>query len=178
MQKAEVVLTEVKVARQFDIPFYYKSQIISRVKKARQAVDVRKRDLTPSVLDFGPVRFFLARHFGFCFGVENAIEIAYKTLEEHHGRRIFLLSEMIHNPSVNQDLQDRGVRFLFTPSAEPLIPMSELNPEDIVIVPAFGTTLEIQEELTSLGIDPYTYNTTCPFVEKVWNRSSQLGDAG
>ena len=86
------------MARQFDIPSFYSSDIISRVKRARAAQDSKKRDLQPSVLDFGPVRFILARHFGFCFGVENAIEIAYKTLEEQAGRRGFFLREMIHNP--------------------------------------------------------------------------------
>ncbi len=164
--------------RQFDIPAIYKSSIISRVKKARQTVDGRKRDLTPSVLDFGPIRFYLARHFGFCFGVENAIEIAYRTLESHPGRQVFFLSEMIHNPNVNFDLQERGVRFIFAPSGEQVVPWEELRPEDIVVVPAFGTTFEVQEELASRGIDPLNYNTTCPFVEKVWNRSAQLGEAG
>jgi len=97
------------MARQFEIPIFYKSPVISRVKKARQMQDPRKRDLLPTVLDFGPVRFILARHFGFCFGVENAVEIAYKTLQAHADRRVFFLSEMIHNPNVNWDLQDRGV---------------------------------------------------------------------
>jgi 4-hydroxy-3-methylbut-2-enyl diphosphate reductase len=166
------------MARQFDIPVFYKSRIITRVKQARQAQDPRKRDLSPTVLDFGPVRVLLARHFGFCFGVENAIEIAYRTIETHPGRRIFLLSEMIHNPNVNGDLRDRGVRFIFTPAGEQMVPWEELCPEDIVIVPAFGTTLEVQQELDARGIDPFTYNTTCPFVEKVWNRSAQLGQAG
>ncbi|MCZ6632964.1 MAG: 4-hydroxy-3-methylbut-2-enyl diphosphate reductase [bacterium] len=165
----------VSMARQFDIPTFYKSSIISRVKKARQLMDSKKRDLQPAVLDFGPVRFFLARHLGFCFGVENAIEIAYRTLEECAGRRIFFLSEMIHNPNVNRDLQDRGVRFIFTPEGSQLVPWESLRSEDIVVVPAFGTTLEIQEELDGRGIDPYTYNTTCPFVEKVWKRSAELG---
>ena len=166
------------MARQFDIPTFYKSPIISRVKRARQISDPKKRDLQPSVLDFGPVRFFLARHFGFCFGVENAIEIAYKTLDEHADRRVFFLSEMIHNPNVNADLQDRGVQFMFTPSGDQLVSWDILVPEDIVVVPAFGTTVEIQEELERRGVDPYTYNTTCPFVEKVWKRSAQLGDGG
>lgn len=164
------------MARQFDIPTFYKSAIISRVKRARQMQDSKKRDLAPSVLDFGPVRFLLARHFGFCFGVENAIEIAYKTLEEHGDKRIFFLSEMIHNPNVNQDLQDRGVQFMFTPSGEQLVDWDLLTSDDIVVVPAFGTTVEVQEELEKRGIDPYTYNTTCPFVEKVWKRSAQLGE--
>ncbi|MBM3222763.1 MAG: 4-hydroxy-3-methylbut-2-enyl diphosphate reductase [Candidatus Tectomicrobia bacterium] len=166
------------MARQFDIPIFYKSQVVSRVKRTRQLQDPRKRDLLPTVLDFGPVRFVLARHFGFCYGVENAVEIAYKTLEAHADRRIFFLSEMIHNPNVNWDLQERGVRFIFTSSGEQLVPWDELTPADIVVVPAFGTTLEIQETLAARGIDPYTYNTTCPFVEKVWKRSAQLGESG
>lgn len=166
------------MARQFDIPTFYKSPIISRVKSARHLADPRKKDLSPSVLDFGPVRFILARHFGFCYGVENAIEIAYKTLEAHPDRRVFFLSEMIHNPNVNKDLQARGVRFIFTTTGEQLVAWEALTPEDIVVVPAFGTTVEIQRMLESRGIDPYTYNTTCPFVEKVWKRSTQLGQAG
>jgi 4-hydroxy-3-methylbut-2-enyl diphosphate reductase len=166
------------MARQFDIPIFYTSPVISRVKKARQMQDPRKRDLLPTVLDFGPVRFILARHFGFCFGVENAVDIAYRTLEAHADRRVFFLSEMIHNPNVNWDLQERGVQFIFTSSGEQLVPWDELTPADIVVVPAFGTTLEIQETLAMRGIDPYTYNTTCPFVEKVWKRSAQLGASG
>ena len=166
------------MARQFDIPVFYKSKITSQVKKSRQISDPRKRDLSPTVLNFGPVRFILARHFGFCFGVENAIEIAYKTLEDHSGRRIFFLSEMIHNPNVNRDLQSRGVQFIFTTTGDQLIPWNALNADDIVVVPAFGTTIEIQQELESRGIDPYTYNTTCPFVEKVWKRSTLLGESG
>ena len=74
------------MARKFEIPVFYQSPIISRVKKARHGLDRLKRDLSPSVLDFGPARFFLARHFGFCYGVENAIEIAYRTLEAHPDR--------------------------------------------------------------------------------------------
>ncbi|MGQ4807824.1 4-hydroxy-3-methylbut-2-enyl diphosphate reductase 1 [Candidatus Entotheonellaceae bacterium PAL068K] len=163
------------MARQFDIPVFYKSSIVSRIKKARQMRDPRKRDLVPDELDFGPVRFLLPRHFGFCFGVENAVEIAYKTLAAHPHRRVFFLSEMIHNPNVNWDLQERGVQFIFTSSGEQLVPWEALTPEDIVVVPAFGTTLEVQEELATRGIDPYTHSTTCPFVEKVWKRSAQLG---
>ena len=70
-----------------------------------------KKDFTPTLLDFGPVRIYLARHFGFCYGVENAIDIAFRTIEENPGKRIFLLSEMIHNPQVNADLQASGVAF-------------------------------------------------------------------
>ncbi|MCZ6677263.1 MAG: 4-hydroxy-3-methylbut-2-enyl diphosphate reductase [Candidatus Poribacteria bacterium] len=163
--------------REFDVPLFYRSPVISVVKKARRLTDPRKRDLSPAVLDFGPVRFKIARHFGFCYGVENAIEIAYRALSENPGVRIFLLSEMIHNPHVNADLQQRGVQFLCETSGKQLIPFDELTPADIVIVPAFGTTLEVEAELSRRGIEPYAYNTTCPFVEKVWKKSQEIGRA-
>ncbi len=160
----------------FDVPQFYKSSFISRIKDFRKLSDPRKKDFSPTLLDFGPVRFFIARHFGFCYGVENAIEISYKTLEQNPQKRIFLLSEMIHNPGVNIDLTNRGVRFIMDTSGRQLIDWNELQPEDIVIIPAFGTTIEIQNIFKNKGIDPYRYNTTCPFVEKVWNRSVQLGN--
>lgn len=166
------------MGRKFEIPSFYRSSIISTVKNARRTQDHRKKDLTPSILDFGGVRFKIARHFGFCFGVENAIEIAFRALEENPDKRIYLLSEMIHNPTVNRDLIDRGVRFILSPDGTQLIPFEELRPEDIVIVPAFGTTVELFEKLKGIGINPEIYNATCPFVEKVWNRSSQLGGQG
>lgn len=162
--------------KRFDVPQFYKSSFISRIKDSRKLSDPRKKDFSPTLLDFGPVRFFIARHFGFCYGVENAIEISYKTLEQNPQKRIFLLSEMIHNPGVNIDLTNRGVRFIMDTSGRQLIDWDELQPEDIVIIPAFGTTIEIQNMLKKKGIDPYRYNTTCPFVEKVWNRSVQLGN--
>lgn len=164
--------------KKFDIPEIYQSPVIRKVKDANKVVDPRKKDLEPTLLDFGPVHFYIPRHFGFCYGVENAIDIAYKTVDEHPGRDIYLLSEMIHNPTVNEDLQERGVRFLFETDGSELIPIESLDEDDIVIVPAFGTTREIQEKLQRQGIDPYEYNTTCPFVEKVWKRGKQLGSKG
>ena len=123
--------------RSFEVPSFYLSPIISRVKTRRKSLDPRKQDFEPTVLDFGTVRFVLARHFGFCFGVENAIEIAYRAIEENPGKRIFLLSQMIHNPEVNADLQDRGIQFLQDTEGNILTPMSELKREDVVLIPAF-----------------------------------------
>lgn len=162
----------------FDVPRFYKSPFITRVKEARRVADPRKRDLSPTVLDFGSVRFKLARHFGFCYGVENAIDIAYRAVEENPGKRIFLLSEMIHNPHVNADLNARGVQFLRTTKGEEIIPLGTLRPDDVVIIPAFGATLEVMARLREQGVDPLTYNTTCPFVEKVWKKSEQIGGKG
>ncbi|MBC3785442.1 4-hydroxy-3-methylbut-2-enyl diphosphate reductase [Spirosoma utsteinense] len=161
--------------KSFDIPDYYRSSIITPLKEFRRKRDKLKRDFTPTVLDFGPVRFYIARHFGFCYGVENAVEIAYKAIAENPDKRIFLLSEMIHNPDVNADLQDRGVRFIMDTSGQQLTPWSALTPDDVVIIPAFGTTLETQQQLASIGLDVAKYDTTCPFVEKVWNKASQIG---
>ena len=162
--------------RRFDIPDHYRSPIIGALKSARAAEDPRKRDLTPSLLDFGPVRFRVARNFGFCYGVENAVEIAYRALRDHPDRRLFMLSEMIHNPHVNNDLRSRGMEFLRSTMGEELIPLTMLRPEDVVIIPAFGASLEIKDELKELGIDIRTYDTTCPFVMKVWRRSASIGE--
>ena len=160
--------------KQFDIPIIYKSPLISAIKNRRKQQDKLKKDFSPTLLDLGAVHIYLARHFGFCYGVENAIEISFRTIEENPDRRIFLLSEMIHNPQVNADLQARGVRFLQNTHGQQIIPFESLTPDDIVIIPAFGTTLEIEEKFRRAGIHTERYNTTCPFVEKVWNRSSQI----
>ena len=85
---------------------------------------------------------------------------------------------MIHNPGVNRDLEERGIKFLMKTDGTHLIDLKTLTPDDIVIVPAFGTTIELQKKLESLGINPYKDDATCPFVEKVWKRAEQLGQLG
>jgi 4-hydroxy-3-methylbut-2-en-1-yl diphosphate reductase len=161
--------------KSFLIPEIYKSDIIGQIKKLRRLNDHLKKDFSPTILDFGPVKFLIARHFGFCYGVENAIEIAYKAILENAGKSIYLLSEMIHNPEVNADLLSRGVKFIMDTKGRQLIDWDMIGHDSVVIVPAFGTTLEIQSILKAKGIDPYEYDTTCPFVEKVWKRASQIG---
>lgn len=162
----------------FNIPGFYKSNIISKVKELRRNTDPRKKDYSPTLLDFGPVKFYIARHFGFCYGVENAIEISFKAVKENPDKRIFLLSQMIHNPEVNSDLLNRGIKFLMDTSGKQIIPFEELNKDDIVIIPAFGTTVSIEERLQKLGIEVHKYNTTCPFVERVWKKAQKLGENG
>lgn len=161
--------------KKFDIPAYYRSPIISRVKSFRKEQDPRKKDFTPTRLDFNNVTYLIARHFGFCYGVENAIEISYKAISENPGKRIFLLSQMIHNPGVNEDLMSYGIQFIQDTHGKQLIDWNELTSEDVVIIPAFGTTVEIEQILSEIGVNVQAYNTTCPFVEKVWNRSEKLG---
>ena len=161
--------------KKFEIPAFYRSPIISKVKALRKTQDPRKKDFTPTILQFGKIEFLIARHFGFCYGVENAIEIAYKAVHNNPGKRIFLLSQMIHNPGVNEDLQSYGIQFIQDTQGQQLIAWDVLKSDDIVIIPAFGTTIEIEQRLTEIGVDVKAYNTTCPFVEKVWNRSETLG---
>ena len=160
--------------KKFNVPVNYRSHLITAIKNKRKQNDKLKKDLTPTLLDFGEVQIYLARHFGFCYGVENAIEISFRIVEENPGKKIYLLSEMIHNPLVNDDLIKRGVKFLMDTNGNTLIPFKELTKRDIVIVPAFGTTLQIEKDLKKIGIKVEKYNTTCPFVEKVWNRAGAI----
>ena len=162
--------------KKFDIPSSYRSPIIGKVKAKRKLDDPRKQDFSPAILNLGGIDFIISRHFGFCFGVENAIEKSYLAINENPDKRIFLISQMIHNPDVNNDLIDLGIKFIQDTNGDQLIPWEDIDKEDVVIIPAFGTTVEIEKILSEKGVDIKTYNTTCPFVEKVWNRSAKLGD--
>ncbi len=160
--------------KKFNIPDFYRSSVIKHIKELRQKHDPKKKDFSPTTLDFGPIRIHVARHFGFCFGVENAIEISYRAIYENPKKRIFLLSQMIHNPDVNEDLLRRGIKFIMDTNGNQLIPWDGVNSNDIVIIPAFGTTLEILDLLEKKGVSTRQYNTTCPFVTRVWKRADQL----
>jgi len=162
--------------KKFDIPSYYKSSFISTIKELRKDNDPRKKDFSPTILDFGSVQFLIARHFGFCYGVENAIETAYTAIKDNPNRNIYLLSQMIHNPTVNADLLEKGVKFIMDTTGNQIISWDSLTKNDVIIIPAFGTTLEIEEKIKNIGLETHEYNTTCPFVEKVWKVSNKLGN--
>lgn len=164
--------------KSFDVPQQFRSSFISAIKNKRKQADKLKKDFTPTTLEFGTLSISLARHFGFCYGVENAIEIAFKAVDENTNKRIYLLSEMIHNPGVNADLIQAGVEFIMDTKGKQLIPWEQIHADDIVIIPAFGTTVEIEQLLKEKGIEPTRYETTCPFVEKVWNRAEKIGLEG
>ncbi len=168
---------------QFDrVPNHYAGNLIQRIKDFR--LEEGKRSLAPTRLPIGGLEVLIPRHFGFCFGVERAIHMAFSALEEHPDRRIHLVSEIIHNPLVNRDLQERGIHFLFDEQGQRQIGETQLGEEDVVLIPAFGTTLEIESSLQRSGIDTGAahfrehYDTTCPFVSKVWDRGEQLGREG
>ena len=164
--------------KSFNVPEQYRSPLVSAIKHKRKENDKLKKDFEPTVLNIGSLTVVLARHFGFCYGVENAIEIVFRAISENKGKRIFLLSEMIHNPGVNADLLAMGVQFIMDTKGKMLIDWGLITKDDVVIVPAFGTTIEIEQLLLAKGIQPKNHETTCPFVEKVWNRAGKIGDDG
>ena len=168
---------------QFDrVPNHYAGPIIQQVKDFRVATG--KRSLSPTLLEIGQLQVLIPRHFGFCFGVERAIHMAFSTLEQQPERRTFLVSEIIHNPLVNNELKERGIEFIYDAAGKRQVPADELSGDDIALIPAFGTTLQIEESLQQSGIDTSSeeyrenYDTTCPFVSKVWKRGEELGREG
>lgn len=112
----------------------------------------------------------LAREFGFCYGVERAVEYAYQTRKKFPDRRIFLAGEIIHNPHINQKLREMGIVFLTHDPApnERSFDFSGIVPEDVVILPAFGVTVADFEQLRAIGC--VMVDTTCGSVLNVWKR--------
>lgn len=119
------------------------------------------------LLRAGRLTICLAREFGFCYGVDRAIDYAYETRAKFPGRRIFLTNEIIHNPRVNSKLQEIGIEFLSGPYAKS-VSMSEIGAEDVVIIPAFGTPVPELERLAERGC--VLVDTTCGSVMSVWKR--------
>jgi 4-hydroxy-3-methylbut-2-enyl diphosphate reductase len=168
----------------------YQSQLCAAIKAlARQH---ERSAAAPVTLDFGAVRYVIPSHFGFCLGVKNAIERAYETLAENPSKRVFMLSELIHNPFVNEDLLRRGLRYLQTDKGIPYTTSGKLasdapgeallwdtlTPDDIVIIPAFGATDEDKRRLVRKGIAVFHYDATCMLVEKVWKAARAYGREG
>lgn len=163
----------------------YQSQLCSAIKAL-----ARRHERTadgPVSLDFGATQFVIPSHFGFCLGVKNAIERAYETLADNPDKRVFMLSELIHNPFVNEDLLRRGLRYLqsdkgqpYTDSEAPAAPLlwDTLTPDDIVIIPAFGATDEDKRRLVRRGLAVSQYDATCMLVEKVWKAARAYGREG
>jgi 4-hydroxy-3-methylbut-2-en-1-yl diphosphate reductase len=119
------------------------------------------------VREFGDLKIRLADSFGFCYGVDRAVDYAYQTTHKFPDRRIFLVGEIIHNPHVNQRLQDAGVTFLY-PDAAGVFDFSMVRSDDVVILPAFGVTLHDFAHLKQLGC--VLVDTTCGSVLNVWKR--------
>ena len=141
----------------------YHSQLVDRI---------RGNDFT---LTIGDLTFRLAREFGFCFGVERAVEYAYEASRKFAGKRLFLIGEIIHNPHVNQTLQKMGVTIL-EPGAEGQFDYSPITEDDVVIIPAFGVPTQDLLHLRELGC--VLVDTTCGSVLNVWKRVEQYARDG
>lgn len=161
----------------------YHSRLCQSIKEAKRSRE--RTSAEPAVLDFGPVRYVLPSHFGFCLGVQNAIERAYETLARYPARRVFMLSELIHNPFVNEDLQSRGLLYLQTDRGRAVTDPAtnrpywdDLTSDDVVIIPAFGATEEDKKRLIEKGIAVRQNDATCMLVEKVWKVARGVGMDG
>ena len=168
----------------------YQSKLCRAIKAARRTKE--KTSGAPAVLDFGAVSYVIPSHFGFCLGVQNAIERAYETVTANPTKRVFMLSELIHNPFVNEDLLARGIRYLQTDKGLPLCLdgsvafdpenpntlWNQLTTDDVVIIPAFGATNEDKVRLLRRGLSIRENDATCMLVEKVWKAARRYAREG
>lgn len=168
----------------------YQSALCQVIKEVRRTKE--KSSGEPAILDFGAVSYVIPSHFGFCLGVQNAIERAYETVSMNPGKRVFMLSELIHNPFVNEDLLGRGLRYLQTDKGLPLRAdgslatdkddpealWNQITQDDIVIIPAFGATNEDKARLVRRGLSIRKHDATCMLVEKVWKAARRYAEEG
>jgi len=142
----------------------YRSPIIDRLREAGFELRI------------GRLTLRCARNFGFCWGVDKAVTMIHEAIAQNPGRRIWLLSPIIHNPSVNRDLAARGVRFVKDGVAAGgeagADPFARLRPEDLVVIPAFSAEVEDLEQLAAIGCT--VLDTTCPWVERPHRRTERL----
>lgn len=168
----------------------YQSRLCAAIKALARRHE--RTATAPVTLNFGAIEYLIPSHFGFCLGVKNAIERAYETLAANPDRRVFMLSELIHNPFVNEDLCRRGLRYLQSDKGQPFstagtlatgasdeqLMWDSLTPDDIVIIPAFGATDEDKIRLVRKGIAVFPHDATCMLVEKVWKAARSYGQEG
>jgi 4-hydroxy-3-methylbut-2-enyl diphosphate reductase len=120
----------------------------------------------------GRLKLYLAREFGFCYGVDRAVDYAYQTRKRFPDRTVFLTGEIIHNPHVNEQIRAQGIRFLSDPGES----FDALTPNDVVILPALGITVELLQSLVDRGCT--LVDTTCGSVLNVWKNVKRYSDEG
>jgi 4-hydroxy-3-methylbut-2-en-1-yl diphosphate reductase len=147
--------------------FGLKSEIAGRLTADYHSGIVEALKSNGYSLQVGPLTFRLAREFGFCYGVDRAVEYAYETRTKFPDKRLFLVGEIIHNPHVNEKLRAMGITVLaHLPEGE--FDFSAVTPDDVVILPAFGVTIRDFERLRAIGC--VLVDTTCGSVLNVWKR--------
>jgi len=153
-QRVNLRTPDVMAAVQQQVESHYRSDIIEKVRRAGGIISV------------GDTTVRLAKQFGFCYGVERAIDLAYAARKVFKDRRLFIVGEIIHNPEVNHQIASLGIKNLTGRNKEADI--TDLGPDDVVIVPAFGTELSIQQQIKDRGCQ--IVDTTCGDVMSVWKR--------
>src|SRR6478752_6305896 len=149
-------------AVQEQVESHYRSDVVEGVRR------------NGGIISVGDVTIRLARQFGFCYGVERAIDLAYAARKVFGDQRLFLLGEIIHNPEVNRQLSDMSILMLHNPPTEQ--EFADLQPDDIVIIPAFGATTAIMQRINERGCR--TVDTTCGDVMSVWRRVREYARRG
>ena len=152
--KVNLRTPEVMTAVQEQVESHYRSDIVDRVRRSGGIISV------------GDVTVRLAKQFGFCYGVERAIDLAYAARKVFKDRRLYIVGEIIHNPEVNEQISSLGIKNLTGKNKQADI--SELQPDDVVILPAFGTELAILQQIKDRGCQ--IVDTTCGDVMSVWKR--------
>jgi 4-hydroxy-3-methylbut-2-enyl diphosphate reductase len=153
-EKVNLRTPEVMTAVQEQVESHYRSDIVDKLRR------------TGGILRCGDITVRLAKQFGFCYGVERAIDLAYAARKVFKDRRLFIVGEIIHNPEVNEQISSLGIKNLMGKNKQADI--ADLQPDDVVIVPAFGTELAIQQQIKDRGCQ--IVDTTCGDVMSVWKR--------
>ncbi len=153
-EKVNLRTPEVMTAVQEQVEAHYRSDIVEKIRR------------NGGILTVGDVTVRLAKQFGFCYGVERAIDLAYAAGKVFRDRRLFILGEIIHNPEVNEQIRSLGIKNLMGANKEADI--ADLHPEDVVIVPAFGTEVSTLQQIKERGCQ--IVDTTCGDVMSVWKR--------
>src|SRR5712671_5479570 len=156
-EKVNLRTPDVMAAVQQQVEAHYRSDIVDKVRRAGGIISV------------GDTTVRLAKQFGFCYGVERAIDLAYAARKVFSDRRLFIVGEIIHNPEVNEQIATMGIKNLIGKNREANI--EDLTSEDVVIVPAFGTDLETLAKINERGCQ--IVDTTCGDVMSVWKRVRQ-----
>src|ERR1700716_139578 len=153
-EKVNLRTPDVMAAVQQQVESHYLSEIVDKIRRAGGIITV------------GDTTVRLAKQFGFCYGVERAIDLAYAARKVFKDRRLFIVGEIIHTPEVNEQISSLGIKNLTGENKQADI--SDLQPDDVVIVPAFGTELSIQQQIKDRGCQ--IVDTTCGDVMSVWKR--------
>jgi len=156
-QKINLRRPDIMSAVQAQVLSHYRSELVERIRAEG------------NILSAGDLTIKLAKEFGFCYGVERAIDLAYAARRAYPDRRIFLLGEIIHNPEVNDQIKRMGIVTIAGKPRDEEI--NQLRPEDIVIIPAFGTEVATRQKLEEKGC--LFVDTTCGDVMSVWKRVRQ-----